>query len=98
MYIIIISRSLIAKKIITLDAIKVTKMKLLEVRELFRRYAKLTKKGLDITREVDKIVRELKYLTLAITLTDSYISITSRLSSDIERYLLEYRQRRKELL
>ena len=34
-YIIIISRSLIAKEIITLEAVKVAEIKLLEARELF---------------------------------------------------------------
>lgn len=70
---------------------KIIKIKLLEIRELFRRYAKLIKKELNIIREVDKIIRELKYLTLTITLTNSYISIISRLSSNIKRYLFEYR-------
>lgn len=91
MHIVITSRSLTAKEITTLDAVEVTKIKLLEKRELFRRYAKLMKKELDIIREVDKIVRELEYLALAITLAGSYVSITPRLSSNIERYLLEYR-------
>ena len=35
---------------------------------------------------------------MAITLTDLYVSATPRLSSDIRRYLPEYRERRKELL
>ena len=48
--------------------------------------------------EVAQIVKELEYLALAITLAGSYVSETSRLSSDIGRYLSEYRQRRKELL
>ena len=41
-YIIITSRSLIVKEITTLDAVEVAEIELLEVRELFRRYAKLT--------------------------------------------------------
>ena len=35
---------------------------------------------------------------MAITLAGSYVSVTTRLSSNIRRYLLEYRERRKELL
>ena len=97
-HVVITSRSSTAKEITTLDAVEVAEMESLEARELFRRYAKLTEEGLDITREVDEIVRELGYLALAITLAGSYVSVTPRLSSDIGRYLPEYRQRRKELL
>ena len=58
----------------------------------------LQEKGQEIKTEVAQIVKELGYLALAITLAGSYISVTPRLSSDIHRYLPEYRQRRKELL
>ena len=37
-------------------------------------------------------------MALAITLAGSYVTVTARLSSDIRRYLPEYRQWRKELL
>ena len=97
-HVVITSRSSTAKEMTTLDAVEVAEMEPSEARELFRRYAKLTEEGLDMTREVDKIVRELGYLALAITLAGSYVSVTPRLSSDIGRYLPEYRQRRKELL
>ena len=97
-HVVITSRSSTAKEMTTLDAVEVAEMEPSEARELFRRYAKLTEEGLDMTREVDEIVRELGYLALAITLAGSYVSVTPRLSSDIGRYLPEYRQRRKELL
>ncbi len=97
-HVIITSRSSTAKEITTLDAVEVAEMEPSEARELFRGYAKLTEEGLDVIREVDEIVRELGYLALAITLAGSYVSVTARLSSDIGRYLPEYRQRRKELL
>ena len=97
-HIVITSRSSTAKEMTTLDAVEVAEMEPSEARELFRRYAKLMEKGLDMTRAVDEIVRELGYLALAITLAGSYVSVTPRLSSDIRRYLPEYRQRRKELL
>ena len=93
-HVVITSRSSTAKEITTLDAVEVAEMEPSEARELFRRYAKLTEEGLDMTREVDEIVRELGYLALAITLAGSYVSVTPRLSSDIGRYLPEYRQRR----
>ena len=82
----------------TLDAVQVAEMELPEARELLRQYAKLTEEGLDMIREVDEIVRELGYLALAITLVSSYVLVAARLSSDIGRYLPEYRERRKELL
>ena len=96
--VIITSRSSTAKEMTTLDAVEVAEMEPPEARELFRRYAKLTEEGLDVIREVDEIVRELGYLALAITLAGSYVSVTPRLSPDVRRYLLEYRERRKELL
>ncbi len=97
-HIVITSRSSTAKEMTTLDAVEVAEMEASEATELFRRYAKLTEEGPDIIKEVDRIVRELGYLALAITLAGSYVSVTARLSSDIRRYLPEYRQRRKELL
>ena len=95
---IITSRSLTAKKITTLDAVEVAEMESSEARELFQRYAKLTEEGPDVRKEVDKVVRELGYLTLAITLTGSSILVMVRLLFNIKRYLPKYRKRRKELL
>ena len=97
-HVIITSRSSTTKDIATLDTVEVAEMEPPEAKELFRRYAKLTEEGLDVIGEVDEIVRELGYLALVITLAGSYVSVTARLSSDIGRYLPEYRQRRKELL
>ena len=97
-HVVITSRGSTAKEATTLDAVEVAEMEPSEPRELFRRYAKLTEEGLDVTREVDEIARELGYLALAITLAGSYVSVTARSSSDIGRYLPEYRQRQKELL
>ncbi len=97
-HIIITSRSSTAKDITTLDAVEVADMEPPEAVELFQRYAKIREKGQDIATEVAQIVKELGYLALAITLAGSYVSATPRLSSDIGRYLPEYRERRKELL
>ena len=38
----------------------------------------LTEKESDVIREVDEIVREYGYLALAITLADTYVSVTAR--------------------
>ncbi len=81
----------------TLDAMEVADMEPLEAVELFQRCAKIKEKGQDIATEVAQIVKELGHLALAITLAGSYVSETPRLSSDIGRYLPEYRQRQKEL-
>ena len=48
--------------------------------------------------EVFKIVQELGYLALAITLAGSYVAATPRLSLDLTQYLPEYGERRKQLL
>ncbi len=92
-HIVITSRSSTAKGITTLDAVEVAEMEPPEAIELFQRYAKIREKGQDIATEVAQIVKELGYLALAITLAGSYVSVTPRLWSDIERYLPEYRQR-----
>jgi len=98
LHVIITSRSSTAKEITTLDVVEVGEMEPSEATELFQRYAKITKAGPDVMREIGEIVKELGYLALAITLAGSYVSVTDHLSSDIREYLPEYRQRRKELL
>ena len=97
-HIIITSRSSTAKEMTTLDAVEVADIEPSEAVELFQRYAKIREKGQDIATEVTQIVKELGHLVLAITLAGLYVSETSHLSSNIRRYLLEYRERRKELL
>ena len=97
-HIVITSRSSTAKEITRLEAVEVAEMEPSEARELFQRAAKMTGVGPDEMEEIAIIGRELGHLALAITLAGSYISVTPRLSSDIRKYLPEYRQRRKELL
>ena len=74
-----------------LDAVEVADMEPLGGIELFQWYAMLTEEEPDVTREVDEVVRELEYLALTITLAGSHVSVTPRLSSDIRKYLPEYR-------
>ncbi|KAK3169846.1 hypothetical protein OEA41_009230 [Lepraria neglecta] len=97
-HVIITSRSSTAKEMTTLEAVEVADMEPAEAVALFRRGAKLQEEGQEIRTEVAQIVKELGYLALAITLVGSYISVIPRLSSDIRKYLPEYRERRKELL
>ena len=97
-HVVITSRSATVKEMTVLEAVEVADMEPSEAVALFRRYAKLQEEGQEIRTEVAQIVKELGHLALAITLAGSYVSVTPRLSSDIRRYLPEYRQRRKELL
>ena len=97
-HVIITSRSSIAKEMTTLEAVEVADMKPPEAVELFQRYAKIREKGQDIATEVAQIVKELGFLALAITLVDSYVLETARLSSDTGGYVPECRQGRKKLL
>ena len=96
--IIITSRSGTAKEMTRLKAVEVGEMEPSEATELFQRMAKMREIGSEAIEEIVRIVKELGCLALAITLAGSYVSVTPRLSSDIRRYLPEYRQRRKELL
>ena len=97
-HVIITSRSATAQGMTRLEAVEVGEMEASEAAELFQRSAKMTKARPEERREIDRAVKELGNLALAITLAGSYVSVTSRLSSNIGRYLPEYRQRRKELL
>jgi hypothetical protein len=48
--------------------------------------------------EIQRIVKELGHLALAIVLAGSYVAATPRLSSNIRRYLPEYHEHRERLL
>ena len=97
-HVVITSRSSTAQEMTRLEAVEVGKMEPSEATELFQRSAKIMEVGSEAIEEIRRITEELGYLALAITLAGSYVSVTPRLSSDIGRYLPEYRQRRKELL
>jgi hypothetical protein len=92
-----------AAEITTLGAVEVGEMEAAEAVELFQKCAKLQQVlQPDLHTEVLQIVAELGKLALAIalaiTLAGSYVAATPRLRSDIRLYLLEYRERRKQLL
>lgn len=69
-----------------------------EATQLFRSCARLKRTGEDIEREIEAITRELGYLALAVMLAGSYVSETSRLSSNLQLFLPEYREHRHTLL
>ncbi|KAI4194979.1 MAG: hypothetical protein LQ350_007465 [Teloschistes chrysophthalmus] len=97
-HIIITSRSSTVQDMTLLEAIEVADMEPSEATELFRRCRRIQGLGPELETEIGQIVKELGYLALAITLAGLYVSVTPRLSSNIRRYLPEYRRRRKELL
>jgi hypothetical protein len=84
--VVITMRSSRAQEMTTLEAS--------EAAELFRKCAKLSHTAIDIAEEVPKIMKELGYLALA----GSYIATTPRPSLDVQQYLPEYCDRRKQLL
>jgi NB-ARC domain len=98
LHVIVTSRSSTVKELSALEAVEVADMEPSEAAELFQKCAKVRRVGQDAKAEVDRIVKELGCLALAITLAGVYVSMTPRLASDIFGYLPEYRQRRKELL
>ena len=74
-HIAITSRSSTAKEMTTLEAVEVADMEPSEAEELLQGCAKMKEKTQDIITEVTRIVKELGYLALAITL-DSYLQIS----------------------
>ncbi|KAI9857163.1 MAG: Kinesin light chain 3 [Vezdaea acicularis] len=95
---IITTRSSIAKDIPMAVSIEVGRMELSEASELFMKSAKLKDLSQESEVEVKAIVKELGCLALAVNLAGYYVSQTPRIASDLGQYLIEYCQRRKELL
>ncbi|KAI8930733.1 hypothetical protein NX059_012341 [Plenodomus lindquistii] len=98
LYVIITTRSGIARHMRQLEAVHVGDMEANEAVELFYKYSKLPHYDHSVEDEVRAIVEELGYLALAITLAGTYAGTNRRLQSNIKAYLPEYRQRRRELL
>lgn len=96
--IIITTRSSQAQALSLSDAVEVGQMTETEAVELLSNYAKIRAKDVETKQEIIKIVDELGYLALAITMAGSYIAATPRLASNIGLYLPEYHKHRKRLL
>lgn len=92
MYAVIISQSATVSDITLLKTVKVEKIKSSEVTELFWQTVKMTVIKSEMRSEIKRIMKELRYLTLMITLIDLYMSVISYLLLNIERYLLKYQQ------
>ena len=109
MDIVITTRSSQAQALSSSEAVRVGELTENEAIQLFRRYVKpcindtrakqeIPMEDKQANQEVSRIVDELGYLALAITIAGSYISVTPRLASDISLYLPEYHEQRKRLL
>jgi hypothetical protein len=96
--IIVTSRSKTVQDIATLGDLNVGEMDRGQAVELFYKASKLTTLSLETEEEVKRIVDKLGCLALAVNLAGTYVRETPRLRSNVSRYLVEYRQRRPELL
>lgn len=96
--VIITSRSETAKDLATLGDVNVGEMDREQAVELFYKASQLAAPLSEREEEVELIVEELGHLALAVSLAGTYIRETPRLRSNISGYLVEYRQRRRELL
>jgi hypothetical protein len=76
-----------------LEGVEVGEMDESQAVELFLKLSGLGGRSLEIEDEVKRIVKELGYLALAITLAGTYIAQTPRLISNIKRYLPARRSR-----
>lgn len=98
LHVVVTTRSSTAQEMTPLDPVQVGELEPSEAIELFQRTAKMAAFNIETTEEIGRIVKDLGYLALAVTLAGSYMSMTPRLKSDVKRYLPEYKRRRKELL
>ena len=96
--VVVTTRNANVRKMGQLEGVEVGEMKKKEATALFLKQAKMVVVSREQEEEVGKIVEELGHLALAVMLAGSYVATSPRLRGNIQRYLPEYRQRRKELL
>jgi tetratricopeptide (TPR) repeat protein len=94
-HIIVTTRSSKAKGMTRLSSVKVGSMELLEAVELFSVCSEHNRTAHENQAKIEAIVQELGCLALAITLAGSYVA---EMHLELDEYLEEYRQRRKDLL
>lgn len=82
----------------THEAVEIKDMSEDEAVQLFRQCAKLTQISDQQSPVLFAIVKELGCLALAVTLAGSYVYKTPGMSSDLSRYLEEFREHRERLL
>ncbi|CEJ93674.1 hypothetical protein VHEMI09249 [[Torrubiella] hemipterigena] len=97
-HVIVTSRSTIARDLSTFEGVEVCELEDMQARELFYKCSGLDGLASKWAEEIGRIVRELGYLALAITLAGSYVSHKPRLTSHLYEYLDEYRKQRKRVL
>lgn len=95
-HVIMTSRDSRAADLTSLEAIEVDCMDKEEASALFKTCAGLVTNQED--HHVCEIVEELGFFALAISLAGYHVKQTPWLSSDLARYLPQYRQKRKEIL
>ena len=96
--VVVTTRNANVRKMGQLEGVEVGEMEKKEATALFLKQAKMVVVSREQEEEVGKIVEELGHLALAVMLAGSYVATSPRLRGNIQRYLPEYRQRRKELL
>jgi tetratricopeptide (TPR) repeat protein len=87
--VIVTTRSRTAKDMSPLEGVEVGEMDESQAVELFFNLSTLNDRLQGIEDEVKRIVKELGYLALAITLAGTYVAQTPRLMSNIRQYLPE---------
>jgi tetratricopeptide (TPR) repeat protein len=99
-HVLITTRYRTAAKITPLKPVEVYEMKEGEALDLFWKSSGLIEADMPSKhrKAAKSIVKELGYLALAISLAGTYISVTDRISSNLDQYLLEYREKRQTLL
>ncbi|SPN97805.1 uncharacterized protein DNG_01317 [Cephalotrichum gorgonifer] len=99
-HVIVTSRSQNIKHFSTFDGVEVGRLGLEEAVDLFCKSATVTlpQAGDQVRAEVEKIVEELDYLALAISIAGAYVSTVPRLRSNLSQYLEEYLRQRRLLL
>ncbi|OQV11375.1 Tetratricopeptide repeat-containing protein, partial [Cladophialophora immunda] len=84
--------------LVTLGGVNVGEMDHEQAIELFYKTSQLTALSTEAGEKVRQIVEELGCLALAVSLAGAYVRETPRLRSNVGEYLVEYRQRRRDIL
>ncbi len=95
LHVIITTRSFKARKMTKLPSVEVGKMEEVEAMNLFAKCSELGSQSQETGAKIQMIVQELGCLALAVNLAGSYVSETHL---ELDQYLEEHRQRRRELL
>lgn len=95
---VITTRMQSAKDMTVLEAVQVAELAPEESRGIFLRRMKLQDPDPSVQEEIDAITDELGHFALAVSLAAAYVANTRRLRAHPAGYLVEYAERKKELL